>query len=568
MASFLSSVFGRGGQAAEVMSRVSDWRSPDRTTLDDERKHWTTNGGPPIIVWHANSHGARNRPENRHKQHEKKKTEMMVDGFAIAGNEKQCGLMGVVKVAGYDRHPEFNGKGIDYCIPELLTSIFSDCEEKNLDPNDCFDKAIHEVKILYQKAGLYQALFEKGGFRPMTDPTLYHYYQFFANPGENERPSGLPMRSAAGDARYSQSEIYGLWIIYTNITALEHLSLTFIRSLLGFRDHVFLPPEVMNSINMAGRKNKTPIGALVWMNAIRDLAKYDSLTPGGEINKSRLRALTALNNLWKTRRTNLHDILDIFTPFNQIGMKMGIKPIRVRTIDVTCRSDIGKLYIPDPSVELPFATKILDSVSSFTGDRWVSEPRMRAKTAEFAQSEDDEATQAYLNAIEVQKGDEFADDLGYYVDGDGGDGGEFDGEGWEEEDPSSPAHEGESDGDDGGGDGDMAENTHPSPPAVGHTGWVNKRNKIRVKKHHRPSKTLRPRQPGVSLKKDRGRVLARQGLGKVVSLKLKHKSRGLPPSISPKTGGAKRKYSRKRNTRTRNRYTRTRNRYTRRRTPR
>ena len=544
MASFLSSVFGRGGQAAEVMSRVSDWRSPDRTTLDDERKHWTTNGGPPIIVWHANSHGARNRPENRDKEYEKKKTEMEVDGFAIAGNEKQCGLMGVVKVAGYDRHPEFNGKGIDYCIPELLTSIFSDCEKKNLDPNGCFDKAIHEVKILYQQAGLYQALFEKGGFRPMTDPTLYHYYQFFANPGENERPSGLLMRSSAGDARYSQSEIYGLWIIYTNITALEHLSLTYIRSLLGVREHPFLPPEVMNRINMAGRKNKTPIGALYWMDAIRDLAKYDSLTPGGEINKSRTRALTALNNLWKTRRTNLHDILDIFTPFNQIGMKMGIKPIRVRTIDVTCRSDIGKLYIPDPTVELPFATKILDSVSSFTGDRWVSEPATTTKSPALGESEHDEATQAYLNAIEVQKGDEFADDLGYYVDGDGGDGGEFDGEGWDEEEED------------------------PSPPAVGHTGWVNKRNKIRVKKHHRPSKTLRPRQPGVSLKKDRGRVLARQGVWKVVSLKSKHKSRAPPPSISPKTGGAKRKYSRKRNTRTRNRYTRTRNRYTRRRTPR
>jgi hypothetical protein len=413
--------FLRGSAEAPMpTSAPSEWTSSTGETLNNVKKSWTTDGKDPIIVWHGNAHGATNNLANQQKhKHEIKHTLMNVNGFAIAGNENQCGFMDKVKLPPGHSHPEFNGKGIDYCIPELLTSIFLDCEKKNLDPNTCFDTAVHQVMRLYQDAGLYQHLRKNGGFRYMTHPTLYHYYQLFANPGENDRgETGRPMRAAAGDAKHSQSEIYGIWILYTNIRALKKLSMTYIHSLPDFREHPFLPPQAMNRINMAGRKYRSPIGALYWMNAIRDLKIYDSLTPDNEIKISRIRALIALNNLWKTRLTNLHDILDIFTPFNLVGMMLGVPAIRVRTIDVTCRTDIGELDPPDPAVQLVPTTRILDSVGSYTANKTTRERTTTKGPAleesghggEEAIPDGDEATQVYNNAIDVQDDDEFYDD--------------------------------------------------------------------------------------------------------------------------------------------------------------
>ena len=513
---------------------ASNWTSPEGDTLDNLRAKWTIDKKRPVIFWIGNAHGAMNDQTKPPAPNELKKTDMDVKGFAIAGNGNQCGLMGLVNLEPYEaKYSEFNGKGIDYCIPALLTSLFYDCkqqEEGGMDLEKCYGIGITKVIRLYQRAGHYFTILRAGGFQPMRYPTRYHYYQLTPNPKENERESGLPQRAAAGDARYSQSELYGIWILYTNIDLLYALSLTSNSSSRG--KSLLLPPKLLNRTNMAGRKNRTPIGALHWMNAIHDLAKYDSLTPGGEINKSRTRALTALNNLWKTRQTNLHDILDIFTPFNIIGMGLGLDPIMVRTIDVTCRSNIGPLPIPDPFDELPFARKMLDSVDSYTSNQWVrddppvSRSRRGIKSARFDQFEDDHedagdnaataaaaasddddapdaddnAEDAYLKAIQVQDGDEF-------YDGDIGRGDDDDDDG-DRGGGAAAADE----RDDGGG------NTHRPPK------WVVEWNASPYLQKPKPDQNAGP--------------------------------------VS-RPGGAKRKYSRKRNTRTRNRNTRTRNRNTR-----
>ena len=224
MASLLSSFFGltRPGGAVAT-SAVS-------AAVDDDARSWTTDGKDPYICWFINAHGAMNDKSDKPPEpHENKVTNMNVGGYSIAGNENQCGLMGVVKIPTYAKYHEFNGRGIDYCIPDLLRSIFYTYKEAEggMDQDACFDRAIYEVTNLYLTAGQHQALFREGGFQIMTEPTRYHYYQVHANPEENARyATGRPKRSAAGDVRYSQSEIYGVWIVYTNITGNQHLSLT------------------------------------------------------------------------------------------------------------------------------------------------------------------------------------------------------------------------------------------------------------------------------------------------------------------------------------------------------
>jgi hypothetical protein len=123
MASFLSwfdpTRPGPGGAVAT--SAVS-------AAVAGDARSWTNDGKPPYICWGKNAHGSMNR--NAKHPHEYKKTSMDVGGYSIAGNENQCGLMGVVTIPSYEKYHEFNGKGIDYCIPSLLRSIFLNCEKK------------------------------------------------------------------------------------------------------------------------------------------------------------------------------------------------------------------------------------------------------------------------------------------------------------------------------------------------------------------------------------------------------------------------------------------------------
>jgi hypothetical protein len=363
---------------------------------------WTTDGGPPIIIWYVNAHGAMNEQSiikfvrkfgiilvptlvTQGPYEDKDTGGMVVSGYSIAGNQNQCGLMGKLKgIPEHEgEHYEFNGKGLDYCIPSLMRKIFYDCEQKakdthnRIDQDKCFNKAIQQVNTLYQRAGQgqYSKIFANGGFQPMTHPTRYHYYQLYANPGENTRPTGQPMRTVAkGDIKYSEAKIYGVWVVYTNIKVISHISLTSItnrelsnvRENLGRRaNHLFLPPELLNPVNMAGRRKGRPTGAAHWIRAIQKLAKYNYLTPEGELSASCEKAVVLLDNMWRRRETNLHDILDIFRPFHIIGERLVGKPTTVRTIDVTCRSYVGTLFPPNPA-----ATPVIDTHMLESQDMW------------------------------------------------------------------------------------------------------------------------------------------------------------------------------------------------------
>lgn len=366
---------------------------------------WTTDGKPPIIIWYLNAHGAMNDQAVNPSVNEDKNTgTMVVSGYSIAGNQNQCGLMGKLKgiPEREGEHYEFNGKGIDYCIPSLMRKIFYDCVQKGLDTDRSFSTSVVQINMLYHHAGVYSELFANGGFKPMDHPTRFHFYQLYANPGENKRTSGKQsMRSAArGDIKYSEANLYGVWVVHTNIKVIQQsLSLTSIRNDKLSRheenkgkgrppNHLFLPPELLNPVNMAGRKNKTPTGAARWIRKLENLARnYGDLTPGGEIRRSCRDAIVMLDNMWKTRKTNLHDILDIFTPFHLVGEQLTGEPTTVRTIDVTCRSNIGKLAPPDPGATPPPAAYMLESQESYAGGIWV--PASGAGAAAVAYDTDD-----------------------------------------------------------------------------------------------------------------------------------------------------------------------------------
>ena len=176
------------------------------------------------------------------------------------------------------------------------------------------------------------------GCKVMDEPTLYHEYQLYGNEGENTRPYSrkrLPKRTAAGDTKISDKMIYGVWVVCTNIRILEPLALTSItddelRRLEENKgretNHLFLPPELMNPLNMASRQNRNPLGAANWMKAM-DTLKKTYVTNDPDLRKLRIRARTALENMWRTQRTNLHDIIDIFEAFNGTGKRLNHKSI-------------------------------------------------------------------------------------------------------------------------------------------------------------------------------------------------------------------------------------------------
>ena len=168
--------------------------------------------------------------------------------------------------------------------------------------------------------------------------------------------------------------IYGVWVVCTNIRILEPLALTSITDdeLQNHKENkdkgrgpnnLFLPPELMNPLNMASRRNRMPLGAAKWMKAIDILKKRDD-TSNKELRRLRIRARTALENMWGTQRTNLHDIIDIFAPFNETGKRTGCEPIKLYSIDVSCRSNIGELEPPNP-FGLPALVPIVESLDFY-----------------------------------------------------------------------------------------------------------------------------------------------------------------------------------------------------------
>lgn len=332
----------------------------------DEEINWTTDGKPPYICWHVNAHGSMN--DHRHSDaipNDKKQTDMDVRAFSIAGNGNQFGLMGVVSDIPVHGHEDYecNKKAIDYAIPSVLRKVFYAAKQNDGDRNNTYNVAIKKVRVLYFHAGLFHDLQKEGGFEVMEDPTRFHYYQLHGNKGENTRQSSnlkLPKREAAGDMKLSDQMIYGLWVVDTNITVLQDLALTSItdeelrilpENRKGDPTHLFLPPKLLNRLNMASRSNGEPLGGVWWTRVLTGLNKYDHLD--SKLKELRVRAINALGNIWRTRKTNSHDIIDIFTPFSEIGKKLGNNPLKLYTIDVSCRSKFGVMVPPNPQVSLP-----------------------------------------------------------------------------------------------------------------------------------------------------------------------------------------------------------------------
>jgi len=343
-------------------------KSPGNDVVNkDMYAPFTSDGNDPYVVWFVNAHGAMNDVKKPSRPNEDKSTDIDIHAYSIAGNENQCGLMDIVQPQKtHEEFSNFSGKGIDFCIPSVLRSVYYDGKLKSTPVFDSHNTAIQKVKNLYFHTNLtYKHLEENGGFQVMTHPTRYHEYQLYGYTTEySRRTSKRPMRTAANDTKLSDKMIYGVWLVSTNITILEPLALTSISdSELKSREenktiqdgkHLYVPPEVMNRINMASRRDGKPLGAAFWAEAIDALKKqYGGLDGINRDRMQRIRARTALDNLWKTRTTSSHDIIDIFTPFNEVGKELGFAPLSMYTIDVTCRSNVGELYPPDPDTNLP-----------------------------------------------------------------------------------------------------------------------------------------------------------------------------------------------------------------------
>ena len=346
---------------------------------DEEKVTWTSDEKEPYIFWHVNSHGSMNDIKKQHK-YEEKETDMDVRAFSIAGNQNQCGWATILhKDIPHYQHYECSGKGIDFCIPSVERIVLSNRKKKGGDIKDAYQAAITKVKELYFNTKTYYRIFESGGFEQMHKPTLYHEYQLYGNPGENTRPDSrkrLPKRASAGDKKVSDKMIYGVWVVCTNIKILEPLALTSISddelkrlSVNKGRknSNLYLPPELMNPLNMASRKDRMPLGASKWMKAIDELKKEGNSTDQ-YLRKLRIRARTVLENMWKTQMTNLHDIIDIFEPFNATGKQLNFPPIKLYSIDISCRTNIGVLKPPNPSEPLP-SMHFIDSLSFDDGER-------------------------------------------------------------------------------------------------------------------------------------------------------------------------------------------------------
>lgn len=346
-------------------------KSPGNDVVNkDMYAPFTSDGNDPYVVWFVNAHGAMNDVKKSPRPNEDKSTDIDIHAYSIAGNENQCGLMDVVQPQKkHEEFSNFSGKGIDFCIPSVLRSVYYDGKKKSTPVFDSHNAAIQKVKNLYLHTNpIYRRLVESGGFQVMTHPTRYHEYQLYGYTTEySRRTSKRPMRTAANDTKLSDKMIYGVWLVSTNITILEPLALTSISDdeLKSRKENesikkgntLYMPPEVMNRINMASRRDGIPLGAEFWAEAIVALKnQYGGLDSHDGTNRDRMqriRARTALDNLWKTRTTSSHDIIDIFTPFNEVGKKLGFAPLSMYTIDVTCRSNVGELEPPNPNEMLP-----------------------------------------------------------------------------------------------------------------------------------------------------------------------------------------------------------------------
>lgn len=250
-----------------------------------------------------------------------------------------------------ESHPEYVGKGIDRCLPSMLRRVSRKvAAERDVNPGAIFGAVIHEAEEMYKAAEID---ISPDDFTFVANPDTPTYFQLYQNRVEafRDKPTGmkeLPLRAAAaGDKLSSTQNDYGVWVFYTNVELLKSLSLEMIsddtlkvaevnRPRNGHRvpdNNLFLPSELTKSINMVSRANNKPIGAVNWIRAIESIGPMDEAA--GETAK--IRAITAIGNLWKTRVTTLHEILDIFAPFHLKGRELGFPPLKLTMLSTTCR---------------------------------------------------------------------------------------------------------------------------------------------------------------------------------------------------------------------------------------
>jgi hypothetical protein len=275
--------------------------------------------------------------------------------FSTIGDRNVESFTGIIKEM--KSHPEYNDKGIDRCLPSMLRRV-----SRNVaggEPDKVLQAVTHEAKDMYKAAGIHISPYD---FTFVTKPDTPTYFQLYPNKEEVIRikPKGrreLPQRVAAGDKLSSTLNDYGVWIFYTNVVLLKSLSLEMITDETLYAepvnkdrtgrggvvppDNLFLPSELTNSINMVSRANNKPIGAVNWIRAIKDIGPMDE---AGEIAK--IRAITAIGNLWKTRVTTLHEILGIFAPFHLKGSDLEFPALKVTMLSTTCRGLRSGFHFP------------------------------------------------------------------------------------------------------------------------------------------------------------------------------------------------------------------------------
>jgi hypothetical protein len=196
----------------------------------------------------------------------------------------------------------------------------------------------------------------------------------------------LPLRAAAaGDKLSSTQNDYGVWVFFTNLRIFKdgNLSLqSFTDEALSIEtvnrprkdhtvnhDNLFLPSELTKSINMVSRANNKPIGAVNWIRAI------ESIGPMSEADEiAKIRAITAIGNLWKTRVTTLHEILDIFAPFHLKGEELRFSRLKLTMLSTTCRVLRRGFYFPRTDKPLEDDDR-LDSQEFYHGRSSPSPPR-------------------------------------------------------------------------------------------------------------------------------------------------------------------------------------------------
>lgn len=319
-------------------------------------ENWTTDGNPPVCHVYYNVHGAiRPDSDDGLPQPQTIRHGMELKIFSTIGDRNVESFTGIIKEM--KSHPEYNDKGIDRCLPSMLRRV-----SRNVaggEPDKVLQAVTHEAKDMYKAAGIHISPYD---FTFVTKPDTPTYFQLYPNKEEVIRikPKGrreLPQRVAAGDKLSSTLNDYGVWIFYTNVVLLKSLSLEMITDETLYAepvnkdrtgrggvvppDNLFLPSELTNSINMVSRANNKPIGAVNWIRAIKDIGPMDE---AGEIAK--IRAITAIGNLWKTRVTTLHEILGIFAPFHLKGSDLEFPALKVTMLSTTCRGLRSGFHFP------------------------------------------------------------------------------------------------------------------------------------------------------------------------------------------------------------------------------